>query len=204
MLHHFPICVNYALFEGKTPIADPTVLEERVTNASLILAVNSYKELCSIHLSGVSLTSPHLIQKCSEKAADRARHIVEYIKSTLEQDRIDRENGDVKGFSQSIMLTKIISNSCDSQNIDQVVDNSGSDEEEMIQESCQPEKFEKVDGNTVASSWAKDDSSENSSSDVELMEVTPSEIIETKNLKKPEIVEVDSSDDEEKETIVLN
>jgi hypothetical protein len=205
VLHHYPICVNYALYEGKTPIADPTILEERVTNASLILAVNAYKELCSIHLTGVSLTSPYLIQKCSEMAAERARHIVEYIKDSLEQDRIDRENGQVKGFSQSIKLTNIPSNFCDSQEIDQVMDtendtqSDGSQEEEMTAE----DSFEKVDSNTVASNWPKEDESDDSSvSDVQIVENSPKK----KTIKQPEIMEIvdSSSGDEEKETIVLN
>ncbi|CAG9808972.1 unnamed protein product [Chironomus riparius] len=199
VLHHYPICVNYALFEGKTPIADPTILEERVTNASLILAVNAYKELCSIHLTGVSLTSPYLIQKCSDMAAERAKHIVEYIKDALEQDRIDRENGQAKGFSQSIKLTNIPSNFTDTQEIDQVMDteNDGSGE---LEEVMADESFEKIDSDTVASTWTKEESDESSDSDVQVIEESP---------KKKGIINVmeivdTSSDDEEKETIVLN
>jgi len=198
VLHHYPICVNYALFEGKTPIADPTILEERVTNASLILAVNAYKELCSIHLTGVSLTSPFLIQKCSDMAAERARHIVEYIKDSLEQDRIDRENGDFKGFSQSIKLTNIPSNFCDAQEIDQVMETENNSQESG--EIISDESFEKIDNDTVASNWTKEEESDESSeSDVEIIDENP------KSIKQPEVMQiVDTSSDEEKETIVLN
>lgn len=91
VLHHYPICVSYALFEdGKIPVADPTLLEERVSEATLVLAVNAYKELCCMHLTGVSLTSPRLIQKCSEIAAERAKRVVEFIKSMLVADDEER------------------------------------------------------------------------------------------------------------------
>lgn len=204
VLHHYPICVNYALFEGKTPIADPTLIEERVTNASLILAINAYKELCSIHLTGVSLTSPFLIQKCSEMAADRAKHVVEFIKATLLADLSDRETGNVKGFSQSIKLTNIPSNFCDVQQIDQVMDetnsNEGHDSEEMV-----PEKsFEKPDNDTVATNWVNESSSESVSEDEEMPSVQKKTTVK-KNQKKPQKeVEMIDSSDEERETIVLN
>lgn len=177
-----------------------------MTNASLILAVNAYKELCSIHLTGVALTSPYLIQKCSEMAAERARHIVEYIKDSLEQDRIDREKGEVKGFSQSIKLTNIPSNFCDSQEIDQVMDTENDNEsEDESEEVIAEQSFEKIDNDTVASTdWTKEDeeSDESSESDVEIIEASPKKKI----IKKPEVMEIvdTSSDDEEKETIVLN
>lgn len=112
VLHHYPICTSFALFcEGRIPVADPTVLEERVSDATLVLAVNSYKELCCMHLAGVSLTSPALILRCSELAAVRSKKVVEIIKSTLEQDSANREQGILpKGFAESIELSKIASN----------------------------------------------------------------------------------------------
>ena len=176
-----------------------------MTNASLILAVNAYKELCSIHLTGVSLTSPYLIQKCSDMAAERARHIVEYIKDSLEQDRIERENGQVKGFSQSIKLTNIPSNFTDAQEIDQVMDTENYSPSDELEEVMADESFEKVNNDTVASNWTKEDdeeSDESSDSDVEVIEESPKK----KSTMKNEVMEIvdTSSDDEEKETIVLN
>jgi hypothetical protein len=208
VLHHYPICVTYALFDGKIPIADPTVLEERVTNASIILAINAYKELCSLHLTGVSLTSPFLIQKCSEMGAERAKHVVEFIKDTLEQDRIDREKGEVKGFSQSIKLTNIPSNFCDEQMIENLQieaseNESGVDDDEEMKTAEDGSNFKKVDKNTIASKW-KDQSDESSSSDDSEIDIVASKQKVQQPKPKDEIVQVDSSGDEEMETVVLN
>jgi exosome complex component RRP45 len=212
VLHHYPICVTYALFEGKVPIADPTYLEERVMNANIILAINSYRELCSMHLTGVSLTSPFLIQKCSEMAADRAKHTVEFIKDSLEQDRIDREKGEIKGFSQSIKLTNILSNFCDEQQIEcvpMVAEETVESDEEMEDTAVDgsSNNFKKVDGNTIATKW-KDQSEESSSSsgsEIDIVAGVHKQPQQQQKMPKPETIEINSSDeDEEKETIVLN
>jgi hypothetical protein len=104
--------VTYALFhEGKVPVADPTVLEERVSDASLVLAVNQYKELCCMQLTGVSLTSPMLIMQCTEWATERAKRIVDFIKVSLEEDSKERAKGNIsKGFAESIQKSNVKSN----------------------------------------------------------------------------------------------
>ena len=71
-------------------MADPTALEERVSDANLILAINAYKELCCMHLGGTILTSPKLIMRCTSKAAERAKRIVEFVKSRLVDDEKER------------------------------------------------------------------------------------------------------------------
>ncbi|KAG5673571.1 hypothetical protein PVAND_003609 [Polypedilum vanderplanki] len=202
VLHHYPICMTYALFKGKIPIADPTLLEERVTNAGLTLGINSYKEICSLHMTGVSLTSPFLIQKCSEMAAERAKHVVEFIKSTLEQDSIDREKSNVKGFKQSIILTNVTSNFCDEQSIDnnaEEISEVASNHDEIIVVS-QEQKFKKIDENTISTTKWKDENEETSSSDSEIITLSQS----NQEKSKVESMQIDSSDDEEKETIILN
>lgn len=74
----------------KIAVADACALEERVSDANLIFAINSYKELCCMHLGGTVLTSPQLIMRCSSKAAERAKRIVEFVKSSLLDDEKDR------------------------------------------------------------------------------------------------------------------
>lgn len=215
VLHHYPICVTYALYDGKIPIADPTDLEERVTNASIVLAINSYKELCSMHLTGIALTSPFLIQNCSEIAAERARHTVEFIKDSLEQDRIDREKGEIKGFSQSIKLTSIPSNYTAEQKIDASMDDDDDnevpeDDEEMPTAIGQQNKdFTKVDVNTIATKWKNDKEKEQQthSDQEESSEDDEEKVPENKSKSNPKnevVIELDSDeDDEEKETIII-
>lgn len=174
VLHHYPISVTYALFnEGKIPVADPTVLEERVSDASLVLAINSYKELCCMYLTGVSLTSPALILKCSEMAAVRARRIVDFIKSSLEDDKTEREKGNLpKGFAESIKLSSVPSNFHDKEKIEMSADDS--EPSEMDEDSDEPVevKAKKMNSNTVASVDLDDEESsvESSSEDEEMHE----------------------------------
>lgn len=203
VLHHYPICVTYALFnEGKTPVADPSALEERVSDASLVLAVNSYKELCCMHLAGVTLTSPSQILRCSELAAERSWRIVQFIKATLEEDETEREKGNLpKGFAETIKLANVPANFQDAE----YVANDESEASEM--ESDSPEQVEAdeveiLDPKTVVSGQWKEsieveEQSESSSSSDEEMEAAPVKV------QKPQAV-ISIDDSSEEETIVLH
>lgn len=173
VLHHYPICVSFALFcEGKIPVADPTVLEERVSDATLVLAVNSYKELCCMHLAGVSLTSPALISRCSELAAVRSRKIVDVIKSTLEQDSVNREKGILpKGFAESIELSKIPSHFHNEEAIATVLDeeSSGMEDDDEEKKLIGPLNKVPIDPKTVASIELEESTSDEASSEDEQM-----------------------------------
>jgi hypothetical protein len=224
VLHHYPICVSYALFgEGKIPVADPTLLEERVSEATLVLAINAYKELCCMHLTGVSLTSPRLIQKCSEIAAERARRVVEFIKSMLEDDneernpdgKKERQSGELVGKKDGEkcevddkpakkqprkgiierLIQSVNTNFCDVQQIDEF-----ERDQEMLVESSEEEAVvcgppTLIDSKTVASENCED--SETSDDDDVVMEPQT-----TKPQKRQEKMQ-ESDDSEEDETIVL-
>ncbi|XP_312616.6 uncharacterized protein LOC1273616 [Anopheles gambiae] len=102
-LFHYPLCVSYAIFnQGKIAIADPTYLEERVAEARMVFGLNSYGELCGLHLGGTTLTSAELLLRTSAKASKRARLVVERIKAAIQKDAEDREKGRPVGFSEGI------------------------------------------------------------------------------------------------------
>uniref|UniRef100_A0A182K3S7 Exosome complex component RRP45 n=1 Tax=Anopheles christyi TaxID=43041 RepID=A0A182K3S7_9DIPT len=102
-LFHYPICVSYAIFnQGKIAIADPTYLEERVAEARMVFGLNSYGELCGLHLGGTTLTSSELLLRTSTKASKRARLVVEKIKAAIQKDGEDRDKGRPVGFSEGI------------------------------------------------------------------------------------------------------
>ncbi|KFB45962.1 AGAP002348-PA-like protein [Anopheles sinensis] len=107
-LYHYPICVSYAIFnKGAVAIADPTNLEERVAEAKIVFGLNSYGELCGLHLGGITLTSANLLLRTSKKASERARLVVEMIKAAILKDGQDRENGVPVGFTESIERNEI-------------------------------------------------------------------------------------------------
>ncbi|XP_035891465.1 exosome complex component rrp45 [Anopheles stephensi] len=102
-LFHYPICVSYAIFnQGKIAVADPTYLEERVAEAKMVFGINSYGELCGLHLGGTTLTSSDLLLRTSMKASKRARLVVEKIKAAIQKDSVGREKGVPVGFAESI------------------------------------------------------------------------------------------------------
>uniref|UniRef100_A0AAG5CPR8 Exosome complex component RRP45 n=1 Tax=Anopheles atroparvus TaxID=41427 RepID=A0AAG5CPR8_ANOAO len=107
-LYHYPICVSYAIFnKGTVAIADPTNLEERVAEAKMVFGLNSYGELCGLHLGGITLTSANLLLRTSKKAGERARIVVDKIKAAIMKDGADRENGVPVGFTESIERNEI-------------------------------------------------------------------------------------------------
>jgi exosome complex component RRP45 len=110
VLHHYPVCVSYAIFnKGKIAVADPTCLEERVAEASLVFGINSYRELCGLHLGGTTLTSADLLLRSTTSAAKRAKFIVDLIKSSLAEDEERRARGEVVDFTKCIELDKLAS-----------------------------------------------------------------------------------------------
>lgn len=74
-------------FSGKT-ILDPTYVEERVGIAQLMMGVNSYRELCSLHYEYMSQSTKidDMISAMSNYAADYARDVVQKMKDTVKTD----------------------------------------------------------------------------------------------------------------------
>ncbi|XP_035780821.1 exosome complex component RRP45-like [Anopheles albimanus] len=107
-LFHYPICVSYAIFnKGTVAVADPSYLEERVAEAMMVFGINSYGELCGLHLGGITLTSADLLLRTSVKASKRARLLVEKIKAAIAKDAADREKGLPVGFTESIERNEV-------------------------------------------------------------------------------------------------
>lgn len=70
--------------------ADPTAVEEKVSDASLTFGINAYQEICCLHLGGTALIRPQIILECCIKAANRAKTVIEIIKKALAKDNQER------------------------------------------------------------------------------------------------------------------
>lgn len=109
-LHHYPVCVSFAIFNsGEHVVADPTELEERVAEAHIVFGMNSYRELCGVHLGGSALANPEMIIQCAVQAAIRASQVVEIIRNALENDAKARTEGADVGFVKSIEKDSLLS-----------------------------------------------------------------------------------------------
>lgn len=90
-------------------IADPTDIEGCVSEANIVFGINAYKELCGVHLGGITLTSPQLLLRCVNKGAERAKLIVSLIKAAVEKDSAARADGNVPNLTEVIRQTTIAS-----------------------------------------------------------------------------------------------
>lgn len=83
-------------------IADPSLLEERRSEATVVFGINSYRELCGLHFGGITLASLEVLIKCANQGAKRANTVVKQIKSALEADEKQRSAGERVGFMQNL------------------------------------------------------------------------------------------------------
>lgn len=108
-LHHYPVCVSYAVFNsGENVAADPTAIEEKVSDSQIVYAVNAYRELCGLHLGGNALTSYDIIVQCANRAAKRAAEVFQIMKSALEEDANARASEKSVGFAECIQQGKVL------------------------------------------------------------------------------------------------
>ncbi|XP_039289513.1 exosome complex component rrp45 isoform X2 [Nilaparvata lugens] len=105
-LHHYPVAIEYAIFEDGDVLilSDPTEIEERTAQAQLVLGMNAYRELCGMHLMGSALLSPDVIINCSRKAAEQALVLVTAIKKAVEEDQKQRDANQPSCLVQRIRM----------------------------------------------------------------------------------------------------
>nr|CAD7432357.1 unnamed protein product [Timema monikensis] len=114
VLHHHPVCVSYALFnKGTVVVADPTALEERVSEAQIVFGMNAYRELCGLHLGGSALATFETVVNCAIRAGNRAAQVVQKIKTLLAQDAETRAAGKPVGFTDCIRQPNVLAMSQD-------------------------------------------------------------------------------------------
>jgi hypothetical protein len=106
--------LNKCSFHSKIAVADPTAIEERVAEASLVFGINSYRELCGLHLGGTTLTSADLLLRSTTNASKRAKFMVDKIKSTLAEDEALRAEGKTVDFTKCIQFDNTSSCAADS------------------------------------------------------------------------------------------
>lgn len=105
-LHHYPVCISYAIFSnGEVILSDPTILEEAVSDAHIIVGMNSYRELCSLHIGGSALLAPDTILRTTATAAKRAVIVIDLIKESLGKDKERRLNNEEVGFQHSLFFS---------------------------------------------------------------------------------------------------
>jgi len=67
-------------------LLDPSLLEEKVMDGLLVVAMNKHREICSLHVSGAVTVHQEMVFRCSDIAAKKVGEITELIQNALKQD----------------------------------------------------------------------------------------------------------------------
>lgn len=110
---HLPVAVSYAVFSKDQVIVDPTNLEERVAQTEMVLGINTYRELCALHLAGIAVADKELLLRTSQRASQSALMLVNKIKEALADDSKARSSGHVAGLVDCICAEQILLSSED-------------------------------------------------------------------------------------------
>jgi len=90
-VHHHPVTTTFAMFQmvGSTEtltVCEPGRLEEDVMMGKMVIGVNAYREVCTLHLAGQVLVDKGLVTRLSTIAAEKAKKTVTKIKAALAEE----------------------------------------------------------------------------------------------------------------------
>lgn len=115
-VHHHPVTTTFAMFQmpGSTEtltVCEPGRLEEDVMMGKMVIGVNAYREICTLHLAGQVLVDKGLVTRLSAIAAEKAKKTVTKIKAALAKEEELRKSGAPRGFAASLRKHSILQNS---------------------------------------------------------------------------------------------
>ena len=76
----------------------------------MVIGVNVYREICTLHLAGQVLVDKKLVIKLTNTAAEKAKKIVEKVKESLARDEEKRKSGAGRGFAAALQESSIMQN----------------------------------------------------------------------------------------------
>lgn len=79
-------------------------------SGKIVLGMNPYREICTLHLAGKMLIDKNLVLKLTQSAAENAKKSVEVIKNALEKDENARKSGQEIGLIHSMKRLESILN----------------------------------------------------------------------------------------------
>ncbi|GFR41126.1 hypothetical protein Agub_g1774 [Astrephomene gubernaculifera] len=90
-IHHLPVAVTFALFQGgDVLLVDPSLKEAAASSGSCTLVMNPAGEVCCVHKAdGIGLSTQQFM-RCVRLAGERAKEVVAALKAALEQHEVAR------------------------------------------------------------------------------------------------------------------
>jgi len=207
-VHHHPVTTTFSMFQmaGQSDtliVCDPSLLEEECSGGKMVIGVNAYREVCTLHLAGQVIIDKNLVLRLSHAAADKSKKIVEKIKQSLKEEEERRKKGIVRGYAGAMKSRSILQNSAEQKMFD--LSKISREAKQNIEKTdpveevrCEVSKPMKGVIDIVPDTMESDDSSE--ASDLEITaEKTRDEIMKEKVTAHIELDE----DSEEEETVML-
>lgn len=205
-IHHYPVCTTYAFFtnpddesQKKVIVKDPSSLEESVMDGKIVLGMNPYREICTLHLAGKMLLDKNVVLKLTHSAAENAKIAVDIIKNALERDEEARKTGQELGLIHSMKrLESILNNERKPQPIENI-DKLTSEGQMMMEyhedDESTSDKAVKDKGDGIIE---LNDEGESSDENDDVMELVKND---SKVEKKVEEVTLTDSEEEETQTL---
>ena len=207
-VHHHPVTTTFSMFQmaGQSDtliVCDPSLLEEECSGGKMVIGVNAYREVCTLHLAGQVIIDKNLVLRLSHTAADKSKKVVEKIKQSLKEEEERRKKGVIRGYAGALKSRSILQNSAESKMFDL---SKITREAKLNIEKTNPVKevacevAEPMDGvvDIVPDTMESDDSTEES--DVEITAEKSKEEILKEKIKAH--IDLDE-DSEEEETVML-
>merc|ERR1711913_207505 len=210
-VHHHPVTTTFAMFPSPATgssshhrtVCDPTRIEEECMQGKLVLGVNAYKEICTLHLAGQVIVDKSIILRLANIAADKSRKVVEQIKSCLAKEEELRRSGVPRGFAEAIRNQSIVvhrdpGTQLDFSNIAKearaIIEDTKEIEPVAVQVMDTGEGFVEILPENM-------EAEDNDDSDVELVDEKSAEVVQAEKIKE----KIDLLDDsEEEETVTLS
>merc|ERR1711913_48704 len=206
-VHHHPVTTTFAMFPSPATgssshhrtVCDPTRLEEECMQGKLVLGVNAYREICTLHLAGQVMVDKSIILRLANIAAEKSRKVVEQIKSSLAKEEELRRSGGPRGFAASIRDESIVvhrdpGSQFDFSNVAKeardIVDGAGDVDTNDVRMAGDGEDSVEIVPDGVEGVEDSDDS------DVAVLEEKSAEVVQAEKIEL-------SDDSEEEETVTL-
>jgi len=222
-IQHHPVTTTFAMFEypgGETLyVIDPSRIEEEAMLGKMVLGVNGYREVCTLHLAGQVLVDKKMIMRLTNIAAEKAKKMVDKVKESLRKDEAARLSKAPRGFAAKIRNASILHSTAPKSSFDftrvtplarAVIQNNKTEDNtntvqskdgDIVHVASEDMEQHNGDDDDVKEEDQQSESSD-SESDVEVTSVmTKEQILQTKITEKVDLVD---SDSEEEETVMLD
>jgi len=199
-IHHFPVCSTYAFFkippdesnQGEEVVvaSDPDHEEEAVMDGKLVLGINPYREICTLHLAGHMLISKEqVLRLASSEAVTFAKDSVAMIKAALAEDASARKSGQDVGLANLLKPQSIMTEEQEAMRIQAKLDKIRQTDDDAEENSTREPKIV-VHGEDNVVDMTSDQSDEDS------------DIAEVEREPPPPVEQVDLGDSDSEEEAV--